>query len=329
LVIGSNCRSNLEKWECDHFTNRQMFPSNINSLLFFGVIASQVSVNSELCKAGMLPESHSGDRNHGDVCRRQDNNGFDCPTGCNTSTNAPFCFKAIGKINHPCRLLTISSSPCQFSYKLEMHSTTPNHGDICRSHDKTTFVCPNTCARIQGEPFCTGGEMDGFPMPCRVHFNASRMTSVSIAASKVPERQTSTVVCDESEDPARVQGALLVRYTLEDTHGDICRPKSDVGGSFFCPKGCLHVTSPPYCTTVETLEEEEVNIPCRVPLETISRLDRLTARVQQLMDNKNRLIQMGDEQGASRADLSLRLVKHDLKKEKQSIAMAKKNATPL
>lgn len=320
-------------------------------------------IGLDVCVKDTVEESHAGDINHGDVCRRKDND-FVCPNGCTALPTAPFCMKGnlTAKSKYPCRALSDLDSPCQNSYKLEMHSTTPNHGndapfwvccsklifnppsthphisnlvapcigDICRSNGKSTFVCPFACSLQYGEPYCISGhEQDGDPIPCRIRFNATKMIT-STFATRTPEKPNEIGICDHGEGSAMKKDAVLVRFTFEHDHGDICREEANKEGSFFCPKGCVHLSSPPYCadgnasfTSSSSDNISKLLSPCRVPLVTISRLDRLLARVHQLMESRNRLTHLGDEEGARGADLKLRLVKHELKKEKQSIARAK------
>ena len=75
-----------------------------------------------LLKVEVKEESHFGDSNHGDVCRKAHNNGFFCPHGCSASSNQPYCLEQ-GDELLPCRLLSSSTPSHEGTHKITANIT--------------------------------------------------------------------------------------------------------------------------------------------------------------------------------------------------------------
>eukprot|EP00614_Pseudopedinella_elastica_P021607 CAMPEP_0172632170 /NCGR_PEP_ID=MMETSP1068-20121228/183074_1 /TAXON_ID=35684 /ORGANISM="Pseudopedinella elastica, Strain CCMP716" /LENGTH=352 /DNA_ID=CAMNT_0013443495 /DNA_START=144 /DNA_END=1201 /DNA_ORIENTATION=+ len=302
----------------------------------------------EVCEAPDRPpamlERHDEPK-HGDVCR-DDETGFFCPSGCFQTSTAPFCVqKKLGQPSGPCRVSglrdtrvhnthqnrsTGDGGPCDVPNnpkgKEERYSMHENHGDVCRD-ELGNFFCPRGCNQVVGRaPYClsnTPGEED---MPCRLSGPAKTLSVSSARAALGIDAELQTAKsCDKSLDPQRELGAVLERHTDPD-HGDICR-KPD--WAFFCPSTCKRKSIPPYCYS-STSGTGKTDMPCREPIQGVSKTQRLAKRLTELEQAKQRYLAMKDTRGVKRIDGNIHLVKFDLRQAKQNdkkVAMKRREST--
>ena len=109
---------------------------------------------------------HTGQKQHGDVCRKSKNKNYSCPKGCFKTPNGkrPFC--QMDKSNDsPCRLECEDGFP-----RLQTFADTPQgpqHGNVCRKANNNNFSCPRGCKKTKGgkAPFCS--ESKNPFKPCR------------------------------------------------------------------------------------------------------------------------------------------------------------------
>jgi len=125
-------------------------------------------------------EVHTGDANHGDVCRNKRVHkyhvGWVCPSGCSSlarygkTGSAPYCVMKGTK--NPCRTMSSSgsgsgsvSSVCPKGFpKFEDHTGEAKHGDLCRNKKVHKYgvgwACPSGCYSLAQkgttgpEPYC-------------------------------------------------------------------------------------------------------------------------------------------------------------------------------
>jgi len=153
----------------------------------------------------------------------------------------------------------------KFEAIVERHTKQANHGDICRMMDPTSgaslsgFFCPRGCVSSSKAPFCLEKPAPGEPSTvCRV---ADDLTDEHEDESSGGESSGDNVEASSgsNEDAGETRGvcyspkfkAIVERHTKQANHGDICRmmdPTSGASlGGFFCPRGCVSLTSAPFC----------------------------------------------------------------------------------
>lgn len=235
--------------------------------------SSGPSNNQSATPRGDCRETESLERhvesNHGDICRIVSTKGFNCPRGCFSRRNAPFC-SSLQESDIPCRVpgldplhpassksgliannivdfSGLNKAPCSaredepissFSdAQLERHAAgESDQGDVCRlTNGSNRFYCPVGCVRVKMKPFCIGKGNAGV---CRV------------AEGSPSPTDTESSVCGTSS-------MLLESHAGNLQHGDICRLPT--GKGYACPKGCFHLLSAPFCGTTE----DSAAKPCR------------------------------------------------------------------
>ena len=111
---------------------------------------------------------HTGEKLHGDVCRKSKNKNYRCPKGCfkTPKGKSPFC--QMDKSNKsPCRLVCEDEFP-----RLQTFPNGSQHGNVCRKlnnkpFNNNNFRCPRGCKKTKGGklPFCSDSKNPS--KPCR------------------------------------------------------------------------------------------------------------------------------------------------------------------
>ena len=108
-------------------------------------------------------EEHTGQKKHGDVCRRVNNKNYRCPKGCTKTSHgkSPFCQMSPTN-KSPCWLVCEDAFP-----ELQTFSDDSKHGNVCRKQNDNNYRCPRGCRKTKNGkvPFCSA--IKDASKPCR------------------------------------------------------------------------------------------------------------------------------------------------------------------
>ena len=207
-----------------------MFPfKNVAFIFIFFVptlTLSQTTTNFNLKRDDSNPCSvvtgytdhkpHTGDQNHGDVCRNS-NGDWKCPPGCTQLPTKPYCLKS-GSTDEPCR------STDQY-HVVPSDCTLSSAANVKNFGCTAPYYCADECLEKCTENVDIINIALGTKYICLAH-------GVGVLGS-----------LDSSFNPcSEVTGYTLYEPRTENDHGDVCR-RSD--NAWKCPPGCTRRGGPP------------------------------------------------------------------------------------
>ena len=223
--------------------------------------------------SGAYLEVHTGDHNHGDVCRISTNNDFCCPKHCKKITTPPFC--AAKNNLEVCRVREESASTTS-GYILLYGKKASNKEKSKRKQKKNSHLRPRDSRTTSTTERTISSSsisslFSSWPLSTQLSTPPSHTSKVPLVlleggleeeGSQCRRKKTHANLTKEM-----IAAAQLELHTGDHNHGDVCRIVTN--NDFFCPKHCHRIRTAPF----RALQESK--LACRTTGEYMKRVTTL------------------------------------------------------